>query len=175
MEELLDNVAGARQVFERWMEWDPTEEAWMAYVKFEQRYKERERARAVFRKFVTAYPQPKNWLKWAKFEEGNNNIDVAREIYTSCMQTLGEEYIDQNVYISFAKVFGFLIKFETRHKQIDRSRVIYKYALDKLPEGQKENLYNVYTQFEKQFGGKEGIEDVVISKRRIKYEDVNFF
>lgn len=80
------------------------------------------------------------------------------------MQTLGEEYIDQNIYISFAK-------FETRFKQIDRARVIYKYAIDKLAEGQKENLYNVYTQFEKQHGGKEGLEDVVISKRRLKYED----
>ena len=40
MEELLDNPQGARQVFERWMKWEPTEEGWMAYVKFEMRYKE---------------------------------------------------------------------------------------------------------------------------------------
>ncbi len=37
MEEMLDNVGGARQVFERWMQWEPSEEGWMAYVKFEQR------------------------------------------------------------------------------------------------------------------------------------------
>jgi crooked neck len=133
-----------------------------------KRYKENDRSREIFKKFVTAYPQPKNWLKWAKFEEANTNIDISREIYNSCMQTLGEEYIDQNVYISFAK-------FETRQKQIERSRVIYKYALEKLPEGQKENLYNVYTQFEKQYGGREGIEDVVISKRRVMYEDVYLY
>lgn len=168
MEELIDNVPGARQVFERWMEWEPTEEAWMAYVKFEQRYKEHELARQVFKSFVTAYPQPKSWLKWAKYEESNAQISTAREIYESLISTLGEEYIDQNVYISFAK-------FETRQKQIDRARVIYKYALDKLPDGQKENLFNVYTQFEKQYGGQDGIENVVISKRRIKYEDVKFF
>lgn len=78
---------------------------------------------------------------------------------------LGEEFIDQNIYVSFAK-------FETRQKEFERARVIYKYALDKLPKGQAENLYNVYTQFEKQHGGKEGIEDVIIEKRRAKYEDV---
>jgi crooked neck len=90
---------------------------------------------------------------------------MARHIYEQCLETLGQELIDQNVYISFAK-------FESRNKEIDRARVIYKYALDKLPDGQKENLYNAYTQFEKQFGGKEGLEDVVISKRRVHYEDV---
>lgn len=37
MEELVGNASGARQVFERWMEWEPTEEAWMAFAKFEMR------------------------------------------------------------------------------------------------------------------------------------------
>ncbi|KAJ3308740.1 Crooked neck-like protein 1 [Boothiomyces sp. JEL0838] len=164
MEELLDNPAGARQVFERWMQWEPTEEAWMAYVKFEQRYKEYERARLVFKRFVSVYPQPKNWIKWSKFEEGQRHVDAAREIYEQCISTLGEEFIDQNVYISFAK-------FETRQKEIDRARAIYQYALDKLPEGLKENLFNEFTLFEKQFGTKDELEDVVVAKRRLKYED----
>jgi len=38
MEETLENIPGARQVFERWMDWEPGDEAWMAYVKFESRY-----------------------------------------------------------------------------------------------------------------------------------------
>ena len=33
LEELLGNVAGARQVFERWMAWEPDEKAWSAYIK----------------------------------------------------------------------------------------------------------------------------------------------
>lgn len=37
MEETLGNVAGARQIFERWMQWEPAEEAYMAYIKFERR------------------------------------------------------------------------------------------------------------------------------------------
>ncbi|KAI8807003.1 hypothetical protein BJ742DRAFT_814103 [Cladochytrium replicatum] len=164
MEELLGNVAGTRQVFERWMQWEPSEDAWMAYVKMEQRYHETERAREVFRRFVTTHPEPKNWLKWAKFEEQHGKIDTSRAIYEECIEKLGEELIDQNIYVSFAK-------FETRMKEIDRARAIYKFGLDKLPKGKVENLYNTYTQFEKQYGNKDGIEDVIITKRRNKYEE----
>jgi len=38
MEELLKNIAGARQVFERWMEWQPDEQPWQTYINFELRY-----------------------------------------------------------------------------------------------------------------------------------------
>ncbi|KAJ3048483.1 Crooked neck-like protein 1 [Rhizophlyctis rosea] len=185
MEELLENVAGARQVFERWMKWEPGEEAWAAYIKMENRYvfgpgydgyksqdaelsntryNELDRAREIYRRFVGVHPQPKNWLKWAKYEESIGRIDNAREIYQQCIETLGDDFIDQNMYVSFAR-------FETRQKEIERARAIYKFALEKLPKGQTENLYNVYTQFEKQHGAKEGIEDVIIGKRRAKYED----
>jgi crooked neck len=91
--------------------------------------------------------------------------DKAREIYEQCISILGEEFIDQNFYVSFAK-------FETRLKEIERARAIYKYALEKIPQGQNTNLYNMYTQFEKQNGGKLGVEDVVVTKRRKQYEDV---
>jgi len=33
MEEMLGNVAGARQIFERWMQWEPDNNAWNSYVK----------------------------------------------------------------------------------------------------------------------------------------------
>ena len=33
MEEMLGNVAGARQVFERWMRFEPDHTGWMAYIK----------------------------------------------------------------------------------------------------------------------------------------------
>ena len=40
MEEILGNVAAARTVFERWMEWQPDEQAWFSYIKMELRYGE---------------------------------------------------------------------------------------------------------------------------------------
>lgn len=52
MEEMLGNIAGARQVFERWMEWQPEEQAWHSYINFELRYKEVERARTIYERYI---------------------------------------------------------------------------------------------------------------------------
>lgn len=69
MEEMLGNITGARQVFERWMEWEPEEQAWHSYINLELRYKEVERARSIYERFVLVHPEVKNWIKFAKFEE----------------------------------------------------------------------------------------------------------
>nr|CAG8474543.1 5916_t:CDS:10 [Entrophospora candida] len=144
MEEMLGNVAGARQIFERWMQWEPDESAWNSYIKMEKRYGEIDRARAIYERFVSVHPEPKNWLKWVKFEEGQNNLERCREIFSHAIEILGEDQMDQKIFIAFAK-------FETRSKS--------------------ESLYNAYTQFEKQYGDKESIEDVVVGKRRVQYDD----
>ena len=51
-------------------------------------------------------------------------------------------------------------------KEPERARAIYKYALDHIPRGQANSLYQRFVTFEKQHGSREGIEDVVVSKRR---------
>jgi crooked neck len=56
--------------------------------------------------------------------------------------------------------------------QHERARVIYKYALDVLPKEQCEEIYKAYTIHEKKFGSRTAIEDVIVSKRRFKYEEV---
>ncbi|PKY42930.1 TPR-like protein [Rhizophagus irregularis] len=164
MEEMLGNVAGARQIFERWMQWEPDESAWKTYIKMEKRYKEIDRARAIYERFVNVHPEPKNWLKWVKFEEEQNNLEKCREILSQAIEVLGEDHMDQKIFIAFAK-------FETRLKEFERARIIYKYALDKLPRSKSESLYNAYTQFEKQHGDKDEIEDVVVGKRRLQYDE----
>jgi hypothetical protein len=60
-------IVGARQVFERWMEWEPDEQAWLTYIKFELRYKEIDRARAIYNKFVMVHPDIPNWIKFARY------------------------------------------------------------------------------------------------------------
>lgn len=52
MEEMLGNVAGCRQVFERWMEWEPEEQAWHSYINFELRYKEVDKARSIYESYI---------------------------------------------------------------------------------------------------------------------------
>lgn len=43
---MLGNPAKARAIFERWMEWEPEDNAWSAYVKFEMRQEEPAKARS---------------------------------------------------------------------------------------------------------------------------------
>lgn len=46
---------------------------------------------------------------------------------------------------------------------------LVKYALDRLPRAKSVGLYASYTNFEKQFGDRAGIEATVLGKRRIQY------
>ncbi|KAJ2851641.1 NineTeen Complex (NTC) component [Coemansia brasiliensis] len=165
MEELLGNINAAREIFDRWMQWEPEPDAWNAFVKFERRYNEIDNARAVFERFVFVHPEPKTWLKWAQFEEETGNTDQVREVFGQAIDRLGEEFMDQHIFISFAK-------FEVRMREHERARAIYKYALERLPKAKSQSLYNQYTIFEKQFGDKDEIESVVVTKRRMEYENL---
>ncbi|KAI1325269.1 cell cycle control protein [Xylariaceae sp. FL0255] len=164
MEEMLGNIPGTRQVFERWMSWEPDEAAWSAYIKLEKRYSEFERARAIFERFTIVHPEPRNWIKWAKFEEEYGSSDLVREVFGSAVEALGDEFVDERLFIAYAR-------FEAKLKEYERSRAIYKYALDRLPRSKSMGLHKAYTTFEKQYGDKDGVEDVVLSKRRRLYED----
>lgn len=45
-------MAGCRQVFERWMEWEPDEQAWHSYINFELRYKEVDKGRSIYERYI---------------------------------------------------------------------------------------------------------------------------
>ncbi|PVU94335.1 hypothetical protein BB561_002632 [Smittium simulii] len=163
MEELLGNIMGARQIFERWMKWEPDEAAWNSYVKFEKRYNEYEKAENILERFVFVHPEPKNWLKWANLAESHGNNDKVRDIFSMALDRLGKDHIDQHIFIAFAK-------FETKLKEIERARVVYKFGLESLPQAKSTSLYNQYVLFEKQYGDQDDIEFVVASKRRQNYQ-----
>ncbi|KAK0551813.1 NineTeen Complex (NTC) component [Tilletia horrida] len=169
LEELLGNIPGTRQVFERWMAWEPDEKAWAAYIAMETRYHELDRASAVWERAVTCHPEPRMWIKWAKFEEDRNHTDKARQVFQMALDFFGDDDEDklekaQTVYTAFAKM-------ETRLKEYDRARMIYKFALERLPRSKSSGIYASYTRFEKQFGDRQGVEDTVLGKRRIQYEE----
>lgn len=164
MEEMLGNIPGTRQVFDRWMQWQPSEAAWSSYIKLEKRYGEYDRARDIFQSFTMVHPEPRNWIKWAKFEEEYGTSDLVREVFGTAVETLGDELVDEKLFIAYAR-------FESKLKEYERARAIYKYALDRLPRSRSRLLHKVYTTFEKQFGDQDGVEDVVLSKRRVYYEE----
>ncbi|KAJ9514841.1 hypothetical protein QJQ45_028615, partial [Haematococcus lacustris] len=175
MEEMLGNVAGARQVFERWMSFEPDHQGWMAYIKFELRYEEVGRARQIFERYVEILPSIKSWVRYAKFELQNGEVNLARQCYERAVEELGEDaqqvrrdhktaQQEEEFFIKFAE-------FEEKVKEPERARAIYKYALDNIPRHQAANLYARFVSFEKQHGDRQGIEDVVVSKRRFHYEE----
>ncbi|KAL6810742.1 TPR-like protein [Trichoderma sp. SZMC 28013] len=164
MEEMLGNIPGTRQVFDRWMQWRPNEAAWSAYIKLEKRYGEFDRAREIFQTFTMVHPEPRNWIKWAKFEEEYGTSDLVREVFGTAVEALGDDFVDEKLFIAYAR-------FESKLKEYERARAIYKYALDRLPRSKSRLLHSAYTTFEKQFGDQDGVEDVVLSKRRVFYEE----
>ncbi|GAK64400.1 pre-mRNA-splicing factor CLF1 [Moesziomyces antarcticus] len=168
LEELLGNVPGTRQVFERWMAWEPEEKAWHAYINLEIRYSELDRASAIWERAVTCHPTPKQWIRWAKFEEDRGDLEKARMVFQMALDYIGE---DEEAMEKAQSVFTAFAKMETRLKEYERARVIYKYALERLPRSKSEGIYSSYTRFEKQFGTMSSVEDTVIGKRRIQYEE----
>lgn len=165
MEEMLGNIPGTRQVFDRWMQWQPDEAAWSAYIKMEKRYGEFDRAREIFKSFTMVHPEPRNWIKWAKFEEESGTSELVRDVFGNAVEALGDDFVDEKLFIAYAR-------YEAKLKEYERSRAIYKYALDRLPRSKSMGLHKAYTTFEKQFGDQDGVEDVVLSKRRVYYEDL---
>lgn len=164
MEETLGNIPGTRQVFERWMSWEPDEAAWSAYIKLEKRYGEFGRARAIFERFTVVHPEPRNWIKWTRFEEEYGTTDLVREVFGMAIEALGDDFMDEKLFIAYAR-------YEAKLKEYERARAIYKFALDRLPRSRSVALYKAYTTFEKQFGDREGVEDVILSKRRVQYQE----
>ncbi|CAJ1332671.1 unnamed protein product [Effrenium voratum] len=163
MEELLANYAGARTIYERWMEWEPEDNPWLQYVKFEERCGELDKARKVLERYVSCRPTQQAFLRLCKFEEKHNNAARARSGFEKAVELLGNE-LDEKFYIKFAL-------FEQRQREMERAQAIFKLALDILPKGASDELYRAYVSFEKQHGDRDAIEEVVINKRRYIYED----
>ncbi len=157
MEEMLGNVNGARTIFERWMGWEPPEQAWLSYIKLELRAGEVARARALYERYVGALPVQTSYLRLAKWEERQGQRALARRAYERAIAELRDDERDEQLYIAFAK-------FEERCREFGRVEAIYKAGLDTLPKTAAQNLYREYVSFEKQHGSRKEIEDVIISE-----------
>lgn len=49
------------------------------------------------------HPEVKNWIKYARFEERHAYVHSARRIYERAVEFFGEENMDENLLIAFAK------------------------------------------------------------------------
>ena len=76
---------------------------------------------------------------------------------------LGGEALEEEYFINYGK-------FEIRCKQIERVREIFKHGLEHLPKHKAKILYDIYLNFEKQYGHKEEIDLLIVEKRRSHYK-----
>jgi crooked neck len=164
MEEMLGNVNGARALFERWMEWEPAEQAWLSFIKLELRAGEIERARAVYEKYIACHPSQTAYIRYARWEERNGQKALARRIYERACDELRDDERDHTLLLAFAA-------FEVKSGENDRARAIFKYAQEHLPVEQAQLVQKEYIVFEKQHGDVNGVENVILTKRRAQYEE----
>ncbi len=157
-EETLGNVIGTRNVFKRWMKWQPDTPAWDAYINFEKRYDEFDNVRKVFNQFVYVHPYAETWIKWARFEDEFGTPDNVREVYAASIDSL----LNEKLIVNFAK-------WEGQQKEWERARAIYRFGVSKFPNSILIN--DQLSQFEKQYGDKDGIESSILLKRKKRYED----
>jgi len=92
LEELLQNVPGARQVFERWMQWEPDDKTWQAYIKLEERCQELDRSSGIYERWVAVRPEPRVWVKWGKFEEDRGRVDKYSKLPWSSMAMMRNKW-----------------------------------------------------------------------------------
>lgn len=164
MEEMLGDIAKARGVFERWTKWEPDDHAWTSYAKLEKRAGHVERARAIFERYMDCHPTLRAYLKYARWEDKEGDRANARSVFERAMNELPDEEQLPKLFVQFAH-------YEERMHETERARVIYKYALDNIPKEEAQDVYKEFVAFEKKHGDREGIENVIVGKRRMQYEE----
>ena len=183
VEQMMQDVPKCRAVFQRWMKWRPDDNAWLSFARFETRNGDLPRAEQVMRDYINAYPCARAFCRFAKWAEWEaKNIDLARQILQAALQELPTEEAHQ------ARLLQQFAALEERAGEYERARVIYQHAVQllKLPPSSDDNsdaddltdwerqkrqeLYQAYLTFEKKHGTAAGVEQVVLTQKRVQYQ-----
>lgn len=57
LQENIGDIIAARTVFERWMQSFPNEQAWLTYIKFEQRCGKMDNVRKLYERMIDQIPE----------------------------------------------------------------------------------------------------------------------
>ncbi len=49
------------------------------------------------------HPEVKNWIKYGRFEEKHGYIAHSRKVYERAVEFFGEDHVDENLFVAFAK------------------------------------------------------------------------
>ncbi|KAJ7204866.1 hypothetical protein C8J57DRAFT_1259178 [Mycena rebaudengoi] len=114
-----------------------------AYIKLEERYDELDRANTIYE-------------RWVAFEEERSRLDKAHEVFQTALEFYGgdQELIQNGVWCH--------CKMEMRLKEYERTRMFYKFALERIPRSKSAQLYAAYTKLEKQHGTRSMLDNTVL-------------
>ena len=163
--EELGNIEGAREIFQRWIAWEPPASAFLTFAEFEARVHEFTRARSIFERLLLVHPFADSYIRYADFEIKLRQPGRARAVFERGLEALGVENINESLMLRFAA-------FEESENEIERARALYKLAITKLPETHAREIRTEYLQFEKRYGGQTQIEDAVLEKKRAQYMEM---
>lgn len=170
-EEILGHFQTVRTIFERWLSWHPTPEAWDAYINYEKRYEEYENMRSIFRRYVKEFNDLETWIKWIKVESSVlDNVPQIRKVYELAANAIIRDTSAQNsveIFIDWAK-------WEASVREPERASAIFSELLDeskfKFTPEKRKILLNGFSNFERQHGNLDTIEQSIRIKRKVDYE-----
>ncbi|PKU29545.1 crooked neck-like protein 1 [Limosa lapponica baueri] len=141
---------------------------------------------------VIVHPDVKNWIKYARFEEKHSYFAHARKVYERAVEFFGEEHMDEQLYVAFAKfeenqkeVWISFAQFELsagKEESLSRCRQIYEEANKAMRNCEEKEervmLLESWRNFEEEFGTdttKERIDKLMPEKikkrRKLQAED----
>ncbi|XP_016415432.1 crooked neck-like protein 1 [Sinocyclocheilus rhinocerous] len=149
MEEMLGNIAGCRQVFERWMEWEPEEQAWHSYINFELRYKEVDKSRSIYENYASPHNYDA-WFDYLRLVESDTDADTVREVYERAIANIPpiqeKRHWRRYIYLWI----NYALYEELEVKDPERTRQVYQACLELIPHKKFTfaKIWLLYGQFE---------------------------
>ncbi|KAM0058189.1 putative tetratricopeptide-like helical domain superfamily [Helianthus debilis subsp. tardiflorus] len=135
--------AGARQIFERWMSWEPDQQAWNSYIEFEVRYNEIERARAIYERLVQCIPKAE--MKIEEISKGYEKADDREGIEGAIVGKRRFQYEEQvrTNPRNYDSWFDY-IRLEESVGNKPRIREVYERAIANVPPADEKRYWQRY-------------------------------
>ncbi|CDO96195.1 unnamed protein product [Kluyveromyces dobzhanskii CBS 2104] len=166
LEEALGNTGIVRGIYTRWCSLEPGPNAWTSFIDFELRCSNFENARNIYSKFVLVHPQIDTWMNWIRFEQTHGNVTSVRMVFSLALDTLTS--FSGTPSADIERIVNEFASWEASQNEYDRSRALYNLAIGKWPASDVLKEHQI--QFEKKFGSSKNMQDIVIAKRKIQYE-----
>ena len=159
MLESQKNTKSAKEVYEKLLTQQQTSMVFIQYMKFSRRTEGMKEARLVFKRGRTSPTITYHLFVSAALMEWhlNKDINVARNIFELGMTKFG---VDSDYVIEY-------IKFLQHLNEENNLRVLFEKAVGQIPKEQCKEIWNLYLQFENNYGDLNTIQKIENRKAKL--------